>query len=880
MFKQAFSMTFYRKKQALIVILVIALVMFLLLSISSVFSAVQDSTFLAAMEEYGAFHCIYYALEEQHFAQLREIASIKEMGILENYGNYPLCDAAANITLGRFDETALSLSKLKLLEGHWPQQEGEIAVEKHVLYQMPAGAGLGSTLRVQTPRGEAVYTICGVVKDYRGKWSVPDYIQEGVNDLPTGFIYNGQGLDESPVKSAMLYFHTLKMQDDPFSLEAYVYHQQLGLGNNGVDVFNFKSNENLYSHVQGGRLRMSLWYEKYFVLLTLAGAGLILYGVLFGYYRNFREMSYALYTMGAPKHTMGGLLLLNSLILCLPAAGLGLGGAAILSVVMQNSIGSRLPLLQKAWQVGIGVLAVVLVAGVYYLWKLRPLYGRNYSARGEEKRRWRKKEKEAEQIGRHLQIALAAHHVQRNWKRLVAPLLVAAVLLTMVFCIQWEMRQTTAGWIREIPTLSSMAAKGWAEADYGPYVLSALHQFFDGQRIDQIASLPGVWEVYKGYNSNACLVVPRGQGDYWEIFLQNNPGGGFSFHDPSEIAAIPQEQRATGLGFGFEVLNEQEQQWLQRAYPELEVQKLLADGQAILFCPPIDELYFETGNEIHFGEEHYSSIPGGVVYNDAIKAGDALLLAWLESDLPLNEAVLKPDQIRYCEAQLPLSAVINEPFYMERAYSTVEGAYGLTILLSEETARQVEYINGVFNFNVYMHEDISEAEYAAVEEAFGRIAYSISGTNNYSSREEEAFWQKMQYAHKMTFGILCVVLGGFILTSLVSTLYGTLLQRRRMFGILRANGLRRRQLFGMILAELLVYWMGMGVLCYIIGLRGSYLFSVKVIGVYMEAVDLWSLAGNIGVILLGALAVFAGIAWLLTRRVWKQSVSEVIRFAE
>lgn len=70
---------------------------------------------------------------------------------------------------------------------------------------------------------------------------------------------------------------------------------------------------------------MSLWYEKYFVLLTLAGAGLILYGVLFGYYRNFREMSYALYTMGAPKHTMGGLLLLNSLILCLPAAGLASG---------------------------------------------------------------------------------------------------------------------------------------------------------------------------------------------------------------------------------------------------------------------------------------------------------------------------------------------------------------------------------------------------------------------------------------------------------------------------------------------------------------------------------------------------------------------------
>lgn len=85
MFKQAFSMMFYRKKQALIVILVIALVMFLLFGISSVFSAVRDSTFLVAVEECGAFHCIYYDLKEQHFAQLREIATIREIGqLIEN----------------------------------------------------------------------------------------------------------------------------------------------------------------------------------------------------------------------------------------------------------------------------------------------------------------------------------------------------------------------------------------------------------------------------------------------------------------------------------------------------------------------------------------------------------------------------------------------------------------------------------------------------------------------------------------------------------------------------------------------------------------------------------------------------------------------------
>ena len=84
----------------------------------------------------------------------------------------------------------------------------------------------------------------------------------------------------------------------------------------------------------------------------------------------------------------------------------------------------------------------------------------------------------------------------------------------------------------------------------------------------------------------------------------------------------------------------------------------------------------------------------------------------------------------------------------------------------------------------------------------------------------------------------------------------------------------------MILAELLVYWMGMIVLCYGIVLRGCYRFSVNVVGVYMEAAHLWLLAGKIGIILLGVLALFMGIAWLLTNQIWKQSVSEVIRFAE
>ena len=102
-----------------------------------------------------------------------------------------------------------------------------------------------------------------------------------------------------------------------------------------------------------------------------------------------------------------------------------------------------------------------------------------------------------EEIGKFLPPVLAVRHVGQNWKRLVGLFLVAAVLVCMVFCIRWENKQRVAGWVREVPTLSSMAATGWSSANYGSYELSGLYKFFNADQIDEIRELPGVLEYIK-----------------------------------------------------------------------------------------------------------------------------------------------------------------------------------------------------------------------------------------------------------------------------------------------------------------------------------------------------------------------------------------------
>ncbi len=880
MLKQAWWFVTCRKKQAAFLVCILALVTFLMLSISPMFSALSESTFYTYAEEYGLHHCIYYDLTEAQWETLRGIPVVKEAGVITNFGSYALAGAGVNITLGSFDETALTLSKIKLREGRFPKQPGEAAVEAHVLYQLPAGAGLGTKFAVEGADGTAEYTICGVVEDYRSQWSVPSMIKPGVNDLPAAFVAAGADWMPAPVKSAMMYFHTVSAQDEPFILEANIYHERL-LGHENGD-FLFKDNANLYQHQQS-RMHFSNWYQKYFVLLALAGAGLILMVALFGYDRNFDAAAYTLYTTGATRREVRRLFYLIHLLLAALGVAAGMGLCGVFVPIARAVLGYDFSVIPYLWRAGIPVLLTLGVAAAYDLGVLRRQYGCDFSQREDAHRKKKQEAAEELPLGRHLGLALAARHVEQNWRRLTAAMLVGVVLVVMLFCMQAERAESYESLVREVPTLFAEAAEQWSCLEYGTYRINGVYQFFDDDRVRALRDLPGVTELYRSYEQEVNLQIPRGLGEYWELFFQNNQTPIMGY-EASEVPVIPQDVRATSFGFRFIVLDEEEQEWLQRAYPDLSVESLLSDGRAILFCPPIDRVRASDGssvdNRVLFGSE-VSQITSGVARNETVKAGDSLTLSWLDaSPYLLDEIKDRTDRIRFCEQELPLSAVVNEGFYMQRPYSIDDEPDGLTIVLSEETMRSLPFFQGMFTFRLFMDPEISDADYAAVEEAFCRAAYAIEGANLYSSREEEALLDKVQRTVRLSYGILAVTLGGFVLISLFSVLYGTLLQRQRMFGILRAAGYRKRQMYGCILTELAVYWLGASLTCLMTTLFGVYNFMKNVVGLYLNAVDLWPQAAKAGLFSAGLAAVLVLLAWVLTEAVWKRSISESIRFAE
>lgn len=176
MLRQAVSLFTYRKKSTVLMVLLIALVVFLMMSIAPLFSAIIDITFESFVEETGRHHAVFFDLTEAQLQQLEQTAVIDQIGIVKNYGRCALKGTEYSITLGSFDETALSLGSIRLTEGSYPQAENEIAPEEYIRYLLPEGAGVGSKIVFEMPAGEKEFVICGFIENYSGMWSGLDVV--------------------------------------------------------------------------------------------------------------------------------------------------------------------------------------------------------------------------------------------------------------------------------------------------------------------------------------------------------------------------------------------------------------------------------------------------------------------------------------------------------------------------------------------------------------------------------------------------------------------------------------------------------------------------------------------------------------------------------
>ena len=201
-----------------------------------------------------------------------------------------------------------------------------------------------------------------------------------------------------------------------------------------------------------------------------------------------------------------------------------------------------------------------------------------------------------------------------------------------------------------------------------------------------------------------------------------------------------------------------------------------------------------------------------------------------------------------------------------------------TVLIAQQTAEESPLVKGYLGFMIFLKEDISEAEYAEVEQKLAEMGAGVSGATIYSLREDRAQHMQLMEVVNFSLAMILIVFGIFAMIAIYSALYMTILQRKRSLAIYRALGLRRRTLTLAMLLELLFYWLVAILAAFVIGVLVFHF--VWHIGNFFHMEKGMPLIRTLLIALAAGIPLNGAIVWSLQRGIYDQSVYEAMRFGE
>ncbi len=128
---------------------------------------------------------IFFQEDLSEFNEIQTDTLIGNVGLVETTAIDDL-----DVTIGWFDETALDISNLNLIEGQFPKESGEIAIEESYLTAFAPDWQLGEKRAITIDDRPHDYTLVGRVEDYSARWTVPMNVKRGIDDFPNFFIHH------------------------------------------------------------------------------------------------------------------------------------------------------------------------------------------------------------------------------------------------------------------------------------------------------------------------------------------------------------------------------------------------------------------------------------------------------------------------------------------------------------------------------------------------------------------------------------------------------------------------------------------------------------------------------------------------------------------
>ena len=768
MFKIAIKLLKSRKYISALFIIIVAFSIISLTLVDCSLSSIQNSILEKNKMKYGSHHGIFYDVSPKQIDNI-DMHHISESGKIYLLGVGKVTQG--DVTVGFFDEDALKMRELHLLEGHFPQNNNEIAVEKSQLKKFGSNAAIGSKVSIHLDNGEKFYTISGIIRDYSSYWGVSDYQTRGTNTLPEIITYPTSTKEINTV-------HTHFIFNYKFDMGVYDASKIRILGEDAnIDMYSIVYNGMTYIEEYGiiNILKIIRVVLLTSVLLVIFFTSAMLIDM---YINKFSRTYMILYQCGASTQTVNKLKVFQFAIILI----ISLIVALIVSMVSLFLINKFMPLNFEYRLNLYYLLSVILAIAIIVFNSYKAVYCKDNNKIKANKIVKRIKPKRK----RNLLSDIVLFGLSKNRGHQVKSALAIILLVSATFFSAVYIFDISDGDASELADFAVLGSSSEVSLEAGNYeVVQNNNQYITFDEADKTAGLAGVRTVYrKPFTVGNVLVIDNVKADtYWSSWSKYDSdyfgvGNYYNYRTRDKIVANEIE---------FYILTTEEAALLNKQYPEYKFSKLYDNNSIIIFAPK----RMSKGNKLS----------GSNILDNATISIDRI-----EHKKNSDLAYPKADDTKYISNLIKSVQIIDEALDININGEVLQSEFP-TIMMTENTAQKNNIMKGYSSIDINLDENINDHEYKTIENQLLELSAGHSDFYFFSLKDMMESERELISHILLSVLIFLIIMVTYVFLCFFAMSSANVRNNMYKIGVLRANGFSKRRIIKSIVLDSGLYLM-------------------------------------------------------------------------
>ncbi|UTR15759.1 ABC transporter permease [Salipaludibacillus sp. LMS25] len=189
MMKLAFATLLRRRRWFLLLLAMTTLSIVAVISIFTASETIKISILERNYDKHGKFHAVVVDANDEVIEKISQASFVEAVGQVNLLGTTYIDQAQTReVTVGSFDEEAVRLGRLNLVEGRMPENAGEIALEFFYAQTSDRLSALGDEAVVTIAGEKQQVEVVGIVENYIHQWPQSGETVRGINDFPNVFL--------------------------------------------------------------------------------------------------------------------------------------------------------------------------------------------------------------------------------------------------------------------------------------------------------------------------------------------------------------------------------------------------------------------------------------------------------------------------------------------------------------------------------------------------------------------------------------------------------------------------------------------------------------------------------------------------------------------